>query len=194
MTWGETNFWVKHWLPRSLSYTSAVEIVCPGQRVHFTLWGSFRELHSDQSRNFEATVFQQICQLVEQQKSRTTALHPQSDAIVEKIKRTMKKKCSKWWHITSMIETNTFLYFSGLSSVGNVWAHIWQHTIRTRTAPSVRLEIRLKAWWNNDTTQKLKQVDFNLWLDMARSEMGIHRDVVVNRQNCSGREKVPTKW
>ena len=43
------------------------------------------QLHSDQGRQFEASVFQQMCHLFNIRKSRTTPLHPQSDGQTERL-------------------------------------------------------------------------------------------------------------
>ena len=47
------------------------------------------QLHSDQGRLFEASVFQQMCHLLNIRKSRTTPLHPQSDGQIERLNRTL---------------------------------------------------------------------------------------------------------
>ena len=48
------------------------------------------QLHSDQGRNFEAELFQKMCELLAIEKTRTTALHPQSDRMVERFNRTLE--------------------------------------------------------------------------------------------------------
>ncbi|KAJ8956145.1 hypothetical protein NQ317_019737 [Molorchus minor] len=53
------------------------------------------ELHSDQGRNFESILFQKVCQLLNIHKTRTTALHPQSDGMVERMNRTINRHLSK---------------------------------------------------------------------------------------------------
>ncbi|KAG5899440.1 hypothetical protein JTB14_033631 [Gonioctena quinquepunctata] len=53
------------------------------------------ELHSDQGRNFESNPFQEICLLLNIRKTRTTALHPQSDGMVERMNRTINRHLSK---------------------------------------------------------------------------------------------------
>lgn len=52
-------------------------------------YGLPKELHSDQGRQFEAKVFQDICKLLAINKTRTTSYHPQSDGLVERFNRTL---------------------------------------------------------------------------------------------------------
>lgn len=53
------------------------------------------ELHSDQGRNFESALFQELCRVLNIHKTRTTALHPQSDGMVERMNRTINRHLSK---------------------------------------------------------------------------------------------------
>lgn len=50
------------------------------------------QLHSDQGRNFEAAVFQQMCTILGVNKTRTTPLHPASDGMVERYNRTLQNQ------------------------------------------------------------------------------------------------------
>ncbi|KAJ8868921.1 hypothetical protein PR048_030462 [Dryococelus australis] len=52
------------------------------------------ELHSDQGRNFEAAVFQEVTKILRMKLTRTTALHPQSDGMVERLNRTLEQYLS----------------------------------------------------------------------------------------------------
>ncbi len=48
-----------------------------------------RSLHSDQGRNFESFLFQEVCRLLEINKTRTSPYHPQSDGLIEHFNRTL---------------------------------------------------------------------------------------------------------
>ena len=52
-------------------------------------FGVPRQIHSDQGTNFESNVMAEICKLLDIEKTRTTALHPQSDGQVERFNRTL---------------------------------------------------------------------------------------------------------
>ena len=47
------------------------------------------EQHSDQGRNFESTVFKEMCEVYGIKKPQTTPLHPQSDGMVERFNQTL---------------------------------------------------------------------------------------------------------
>jgi hypothetical protein len=53
------------------------------------------QIHSDQGRQFESAVFQQMCGLLGIRKTRTTPLHPQSDGQTERLNRTLLDLLSK---------------------------------------------------------------------------------------------------
>ena len=53
-------------------------------------------IHSDQGRNFESTVFTEMCRLLGIKKTRTTPFHPQSDGMVERFNRTLEAQLSKF--------------------------------------------------------------------------------------------------
>lgn len=62
----------------------------------FTRFGMPNELHSDQGRNFESTVFRESCKLLGIRKTRTTPLHPESDGMVERFNRTLGQELAKF--------------------------------------------------------------------------------------------------
>ena len=53
-------------------------------------------LHSDQGKQFESAVFQELCKRLGIQKTRTTPYHPQSDGMVERFNRTLKDMVAKY--------------------------------------------------------------------------------------------------
>ena len=61
----------------------------------FSRFSMPEELHSDQGRNFESTLFRDCCRLLGIRKTRTTDLHPESDGMVERFKRTLVQEIAK---------------------------------------------------------------------------------------------------
>ena len=56
------------------------------------------ELHTDQGRNFESVLFQEVCRLLQISKTRATPYHPASNGLVERFNRTLSRM------ITSFID------------------------------------------------------------------------------------------
>jgi transposase InsO family protein len=61
----------------------------------FTRFGIPAQLHSDQGRQFESALFQEMCKLLGIRKTRTTPLHPQSDGQTERANRTVLELLAK---------------------------------------------------------------------------------------------------
>ncbi|GFW67790.1 retrovirus-related Pol polyprotein from transposon 412 [Trichonephila clavipes] len=57
-------------------------------------FGVPQQLHSDQGRNFDSAVCKRLCEILSIDKPRTTALHPQSDSMVERFNRTILSSLS----------------------------------------------------------------------------------------------------
>jgi hypothetical protein len=53
-------------------------------------WGAPCQLHSDQGSSFESNVILELCKLLQIDKTRTTAYHPQGNGLVERTNRTIK--------------------------------------------------------------------------------------------------------
>ncbi|GFV80177.1 retrovirus-related Pol polyprotein from transposon 412 [Trichonephila clavipes] len=53
------------------------------------------QLHSDQGRNFNSAICKRLCEILAINKTRTTALNPQSDGMVERFNRTILNSLSR---------------------------------------------------------------------------------------------------
>ena len=65
----------------------------------FSQFGLPRQIHSDQGREFESNLFQELCQMLEIDKTRTTPWHPSSNGMVERFNKTLaamlRQMCSE---------------------------------------------------------------------------------------------------
>jgi len=66
--------------------STCMRAMCDG---FFADFGLPRQLHSDLGKNFESKLFYELCLLAGENKSHTTAFHPQSDGQTERMNRTL---------------------------------------------------------------------------------------------------------
>ena len=58
-------------------------------------FGCPHRLHSDQGRNFESKLFEQLIQLLEMDKTRTTPFHPQSNSVIKRLNKILQNMLAK---------------------------------------------------------------------------------------------------
>ncbi|XP_033761504.1 uncharacterized protein LOC117343268 [Pecten maximus] len=64
----------------------------------FCRFGCPEFIHTDQGAEFESELFQTVCRKLEVNKTRTSPYHPQSDGLVERFNRTMKRMLATFAH------------------------------------------------------------------------------------------------
>lgn len=52
-------------------------------------FGTPRSIHSDKGRNFESTLFKELCRLLDMSKTHSSPYHPQSNGLVQRFNRTL---------------------------------------------------------------------------------------------------------
>ena len=51
--------------------------------------GVIEQIHTDQSRSFDAKLVKEVCEILQIKKTRTTGYHPQSNGLIERFNRTL---------------------------------------------------------------------------------------------------------
>ena len=82
-----TRFVEAYPIPDQQAETVAHELV----HQFVSRYGVPLELHSDQGRNFESSLFQQICEMLEIKKTRSSPYRPSSNGLVERFNLTLMK-------------------------------------------------------------------------------------------------------
>jgi hypothetical protein len=67
---------------QTVAHAFVTEVVCR--------FGTPRQVHTDQGKCFEAALFKEMCQLLDIDKTRTTAYWPRSNGLVERVNRTIE--------------------------------------------------------------------------------------------------------
>lgn len=83
-------------------------------------YGCPYEIHTDQGSKFESQLFSQLCETLCISKTRTTAFHPRSDGMVERLNRTIKEMISKY---VNLPQTNWDKYIDAISMAYNTSVH-----------------------------------------------------------------------
>ena len=72
------------------------ETVCKHLVNNFiSRYGVPKQIHTDQGRQFESELFQNLCKLLKIDKTRSTSFHPQSSGLVERFNRSLEDMLSK---------------------------------------------------------------------------------------------------
>lgn len=83
-------------------------------------YGCPYEVHTDQGSQFESQLFSQLCEILCISKTRTTAFHPRSDGMVERLNRTIKDMISKY---VNLPQTNWDKCIDAMSMAYNTYVH-----------------------------------------------------------------------
>ena len=78
--------WVEGYPLKDMTATTCADVFT---REFVCRYGFPLQVHSDQGRQFESALFQEVCRLMNVSKSRTTPLHPQSDGQTERANKTI---------------------------------------------------------------------------------------------------------
>ena len=78
--------WIEAYAIPDQTANTVVEVVV---KEFIARFGTPLEIHTDQGKNFESILFQDICKLLEISKTRTTPYHPASNGMIERFNRTL---------------------------------------------------------------------------------------------------------
>ena len=85
--------WTESFPMRNMEASTVAKIIVEEVIVRY---GVPSYIHSDQGRQFESKLFQEVCDILNIKKTRTTPYHPQSDGMVERFNKTLVTMLSSY--------------------------------------------------------------------------------------------------
>ena len=116
------------------------------------------QVHTDQGRNFEAELFQQMCKHLGADKTRTAAFNPQNDGMIERFNRTLENLLAKNTQQQQQQQFQTIR-----RTVMNAYLSLWWPT---DPPPTNRPDSHQQnSWWgeNNTLFICIFMCDWKLW-------------------------------
>ena len=84
-----TDHFTKYTKAVAMPDQKAPTVAAAFDREWISVFGTPRTVHSDQGSNFESTIFQEMCKMLQISKSRTTSYHPQGNSQCERFNSTL---------------------------------------------------------------------------------------------------------
>lgn len=121
----------------------------------FAKLGVPRILHSDQGRQYESNLFQELCALLHIEKTRTSPYHPQSDGMVEQFNKTLATMLSAYVndHQTNWDESLPYVMQAYRSAVHETTGYTPNFLMlgRETTTPLDLMYVRITRRFENHT-------------------------------------------
>ena len=199
---------------RNQEATTVVQVLV---REWFSRYGVPERIHSDQGRNFESTVVQELCRVYDITKSRTTAYHPQGNGQCERFNRTLHDllrtlpihKKSNWpIHLPELVQAynSTAHSSTGFSPHYLLFGQEPQLPVdillgrpgvmSTSTESWVRAhQTRLREAQRLATAKMNEEADRRARMHPARGDSDLALGAAVRvRHRCLGRNKIQDRW
>lgn len=143
------------------------------------------QIHTDQGRQFESRLFQEMCSMLQIDKTRTTSFHPQSDGLVERFNRTVEDMLSKFVSINQR-DWETYLPLVMMAYRSSVHESTGYSPCLMMFGRDINLPVDLlygKPPSENETTQ-IEYID-----DTKRIMWEVHEHARENMSKASNRQK-----
>ena len=113
-------------------------------------YGTPLSIHSDQGRNYQSKLFEELCQLLEIRKTRTSPYHPQANGLVERFNKTLMKMVIAY---LEQEEENWDLHLSCLGAAYRSTVHESTHFTPNRLMLGREVRTPIDIMFGSDTTE-----------------------------------------